>query len=99
MGNFNKCEKCGSGQVDVFNTRDRGSHIFRRRRCRDCGHKFSTREIREEEFEVMSREKRREVFEGKFLEIVRGYVRGLPAREQSLFFSRVIGESVTKKDW
>lgn len=38
------CEKCG-GIVAVRDKRNRPLYIYRRRCCVDCGHKFSTQEV------------------------------------------------------
>ena len=40
------CTKCGSYQVRVSSTRNGGARrIFRRRRCMDCGHRWTTIEL------------------------------------------------------
>lgn len=40
------CPKCGSNESDVKDTRpiDSGNQIRRRRQCRACGERFTTRE-------------------------------------------------------
>lgn len=50
-----KCEKCG-GKVHVVETGQR-QHVlvWRRRKCLECGHRFSTYEITVEEYENMKR--------------------------------------------
>ncbi len=42
-----KCEKCGSCNTDVFDTRLRKDDTirWRRRACKDCGHRWSTVEV------------------------------------------------------
>lgn len=39
------CPACGDGESDVRDSRATGAYIRRRRYCRACGHRFSTREI------------------------------------------------------
>lgn len=38
------CPNCGGAKGYVTDTRARGEWISRRRECRDCGHRYSTRE-------------------------------------------------------
>ena len=44
-----KCPQCG-GKTAVINTRDKGD-FYRRRKCLDCGHRFSTHEVRIEDLD------------------------------------------------
>jgi len=39
-----RCRKCGCRHCPVVYTRHKTTHTFRRRQCRHCGHRFSTRE-------------------------------------------------------
>ena len=43
-----ECPKCG-GETDVLKTRQYEDRVYRRRECRDCGHRFTTDELRREE--------------------------------------------------
>ena len=45
----NTCERCGSSNIDVIDTRPSRSDFFsirRRRRCLDCGYRFTTYEAK-----------------------------------------------------
>ena len=51
-----ECELCG-GVVHVVETEARKSVlVYRRRKCRECGHRFSTYEILVEEYSLMKEE-------------------------------------------
>ena len=39
------CPKCGSYQVGVIDTKPKPSGIRRRRKCQDCGYRFTTMEV------------------------------------------------------
>jgi transcriptional regulator NrdR family protein len=40
-----RCPLCHSGRLSVEDSRHRDGFVYRRRECRDCGHRFSTIEI------------------------------------------------------
>lgn len=42
------CPKCDSCNTRVINSREGDSHIYRRRKCLDCGHRFTTYEYEAE---------------------------------------------------
>lgn len=39
------CPECGSENIGVHDTRSQEDNIWRRRKCFECGHRFSTIEI------------------------------------------------------
>lgn len=39
------CPKCGHDVVSCIDSRPRNGTIYRRRKCMECGHRFSTLEI------------------------------------------------------
>ena len=43
-----QCEKCGSDRTEQSDTRQRPNtlYVWRRRTCKSCGYKFTTREYR-----------------------------------------------------
>ncbi len=43
-----QCEKCGSDKTEQSDTRQRPNtlYVWRRRTCKSCGYKFTTREYR-----------------------------------------------------
>lgn len=43
-----ECPKCG-GETTVLKTRQYEERVYRRRKCRDCGFRFTTDELRREE--------------------------------------------------
>lgn len=47
------CPKCRSPEVSVIDSRSLGFSTYRRRHCLDCGNRFSTREIPEDEAKAM----------------------------------------------
>lgn len=48
-----KCRECGA-EVFTVDSRPKGDLIRRRKQCGTCGARFSTIEIREEEFKVLN---------------------------------------------
>jgi transcriptional regulator NrdR family protein len=87
---FNTCEKCKSTQIAVINSREKRDYIFRRRRCVKCGETFSTREIRQSEYEFLKKEHGKLTPETRFRGIVKAYVLSLTAKEQTEFFDEII---------
>ena len=51
-----ECPKCGSDNLTVCDTRKRNNVIWRRRRCLDCGEKFSTTEIMADDLDIIERQ-------------------------------------------
>ena len=47
--NICKCRSCGSENTDVIDSRKRNGSIYRRRKCRVRGERWSTQEITEED--------------------------------------------------
>jgi len=45
------CKKCGNDSYKVIETRVTGTHVRRRCKCFSCGHRFTTYEISEENYE------------------------------------------------
>jgi len=49
-----KCEKCG-GLARVIDSRERPIGFSRRRKCSNCGHRFSTVEVRTDQFKTIAK--------------------------------------------
>lgn len=49
-----QCPRC-NGESRVFNSRDVNGARWRRRRCVQCGHRYSTYEIHAKEYERLKR--------------------------------------------
>lgn len=49
------CPKCGSGNGYVMDSRRAGGTVKRRRRCLDCGHRYSTMEVDAEKLRELER--------------------------------------------
>jgi transcriptional regulator NrdR family protein len=49
------CPKCDSTNVYVVDSRPLVEFVSRRRHCKDCGHRFNTVEITQEEFTLLTR--------------------------------------------
>ena len=64
-----KCPRCGGGNVFVLDSRAKEDTVRRRRKCSDCGTRFSTVEIPAEEYANLVKAKHRE-------ESLRGMVEG-----------------------
>lgn len=45
------CARCGS-QSKVYMSRSFDTHLYRRRRCTQCGHEWATREVHGDEWDV-----------------------------------------------
>lgn len=59
-----KCPFCGGHESQVTDSRDSGDGIHRRRRCKDCGRKFSTYErVETTQLLVVKRDGRREPYD------------------------------------
>jgi transcriptional repressor NrdR len=58
-----RCPHCGHTQHRVIDTRDAGEDIRRRRRCDDCGHRFTTYEHVAANLLVVKSDGRREPYE------------------------------------
>lgn len=50
MTDITLCRKCGSENLYVMDSRKDGGRIRRRKKCSDCGHRFTTYEINASEF-------------------------------------------------
>lgn len=72
--NIVECEKCGSENMGVLDTRMTCGIIRRRRRCLDCGNRITTYEIHEEDFH--DRRTKKEEFEME-LEHIRGIAKSI----------------------
>lgn len=62
-----RCPRCGSARVRVLDSREalRGHEVRRRRLCRDCGSRFTTRERADlEVWHVVKRDGRLEPYDG-----------------------------------
>ena len=51
------CQKCGSDDCSVRDSRVDGAKRYRRRGCRTCGNRFSTMEILMQEYTEMKNKK------------------------------------------
>ncbi len=49
-----KCPKCKSENSMILDSRTCGDHTRRRRKCCDCGTRFSTEEITKEEYQHLT---------------------------------------------
>lgn len=87
---FNTCEACKSTQISVINSREKRDYIFRRRRCGNCNETFTTREIRQTEYEFLKKEHGKLTPETRFRSVVKAYVLTLTAKEQTDFFNEII---------
>ena len=45
-----KCEKCGSAELDIVDSRSIEGGVWRRRECRRCWHRFTTYEVSKDDF-------------------------------------------------
>ena len=45
------CPHCESDRTDIIDTRTSGEHERRRRRCKECGFRFTTYELTKTEYE------------------------------------------------
>jgi transcriptional regulator NrdR family protein len=45
------CPRCGSTNVSVVDSRPKENHIWRRRKCLECGEKYTTYEVDAKLFE------------------------------------------------
>lgn len=54
-----RCEKCGSHRIGVLDSRPvqrmKFPVIRRRRRCRECGHRWTTYEVSESQFDTIKK--------------------------------------------
>lgn len=47
-----KCNKCGSEQIFVIDSRRKQGSVYRRKKCQNCGERFTTYEVTQENFEA-----------------------------------------------
>lgn len=51
-----ECDKCGSDQIKVYNSRETMGIRWRGRECMDCGNRFTTYEISKEDLDKLLEE-------------------------------------------
>lgn len=52
------CPECGSNQVQCVDSRDKETHVRRRRECLDCLTRFSTIEISLDDYKKLTEQKK-----------------------------------------
>ena len=59
-----RCPNCSRGDTGVIDSRPTGARVRRRRECKHCGERFTTREELAREFpKIVKRDKRREEYQ------------------------------------
>lgn len=48
-----QCPKCGSNITSCIDSRPKENGVYRRRKCLDCGYRYSSWEIKEEELKQL----------------------------------------------
>lgn len=78
---FNTCAKCKSKDIAVIDSRERADYIYRRRRCGKCKTAFTTREIREDNFEPPRKNVRKVQSENKLKSFIKHYLSSMDEKE------------------